>query len=52
MTFCFAELIQKLVAEVEERQSNDLTEQRDIKNVLPVLIQRGETGTLWQLLFR
>ncbi len=39
----FAELIQKLVAEVEDRQNNDLTEQRDIKTVLPVLLQRGET---------
>lgn len=38
----FAELIQKLVAEVEDGQSNDLTEQRDIKTVLPVLLQRGE----------
>uniref|UniRef100_A0A671N5C8 Urotensin-related peptide 1 n=1 Tax=Sinocyclocheilus anshuiensis TaxID=1608454 RepID=A0A671N5C8_9TELE len=37
------ELIQKLVAEVEDRQNNDLTEQRDIKTVLPVLLQRGET---------
>lgn len=42
----FAELIQKLVAEVEDGQSNDLTEQRDIKTVLPVLLQRGE---LWLL---
>uniref|UniRef100_A0A672NPN3 Urotensin-related peptide 1 n=1 Tax=Sinocyclocheilus grahami TaxID=75366 RepID=A0A672NPN3_SINGR len=40
------ELIQKLVAEVEDRQNNDLTEQRDIKTVLPVLLQRGETVTL------
>lgn len=45
MTFGFAELIQKLVAEVEEGQNNDLTEQRDIKTVLPVLLQRGEIGT-------
>lgn len=45
MTFGFAELIQKLVAEVEEGQNNDLTEQRDIKTLLPVLLQRGEIGT-------
>lgn len=31
------------MAEVEDRQNNDLTEQRDIKTVLPVLLQRGET---------
>ncbi|XP_048032370.1 urotensin-related peptide 1 [Megalobrama amblycephala] len=42
------ELIQKLVAEVEEGQSNDLTEQRDIKTVLPVLLQRGTKETLQQ----
>ncbi|XP_052005987.1 urotensin-related peptide 1 [Xyrauchen texanus] len=36
------ELIQKLVEEVEQGQSND------IKNVLPVLIQRGEKETLQQ----
>ncbi|XP_043113365.1 urotensin-related peptide 1 [Puntigrus tetrazona] len=40
------ELIQKLVAEVEDRQNNDLTEQRDIKTVLPVLLQRGAKETL------
>uniref|UniRef100_A0A673KYZ9 Urotensin-related peptide 1 n=1 Tax=Sinocyclocheilus rhinocerous TaxID=307959 RepID=A0A673KYZ9_9TELE len=39
------ELIQKLVAEVEDRQNNDLTEQRDIKTVLPVLLQRGAKET-------
>uniref|UniRef100_A0A8C1ZEZ6 Urotensin-related peptide 1 n=1 Tax=Cyprinus carpio TaxID=7962 RepID=A0A8C1ZEZ6_CYPCA len=42
------ELIQKLVAEVEDRQNNDLTEQRDIKTVLPVLLQRGAKETLQQ----
>ncbi|XP_077104162.1 urotensin-related peptide 1 [Siphateles boraxobius] len=42
------ELIQKLVADVEERQSSDLTEQRDIKTVLPVLIQRGTKEILQQ----
>ncbi|XP_051774276.1 urotensin-related peptide 1 [Ctenopharyngodon idella] len=42
------ELIQKLVAEVEEGQNNDLTEQRDIKTVLPVLLQRGSKETLQQ----
>ncbi|KAK2891136.1 hypothetical protein QQF64_007339 [Cirrhinus molitorella] len=42
------ELIQKLVAEVEDRQNNDLTEQRDIKTVLPDLLQRGAKETLQQ----
>lgn len=42
------ELIQKLVAEVEDGQSNDLTEQRDIKTVLPVLLQRSAKETLQQ----
>ncbi|TRY88805.1 hypothetical protein DNTS_015019 [Danionella cerebrum] len=42
------ELFQKLVVEVEDGQSNDLTEQRDIKNVLPILLQRDAKETFQQ----
>ncbi|XP_055034314.2 urotensin-related peptide 1 [Misgurnus anguillicaudatus] len=42
------DLLQKLVAEVDVGQSNDLTEQRDIKNVLPVLLQQDAKESLQQ----
>ncbi|KAI4892884.1 hypothetical protein NFI96_012634, partial [Prochilodus magdalenae] len=41
------ELLQKLVAEVEEGQSDDLSEQRDVKNVFPLLLQRERDRDTW-----
>ncbi|XP_036423780.1 urotensin-related peptide 1 [Colossoma macropomum] len=41
------DLLQKLVAEVEEGQSDDLSEQRDVKTVFPVLLQRERERDSW-----
>ncbi|KAG9272712.1 urotensin-related peptide 1 [Astyanax mexicanus] len=41
------DLLQKLVSEVEEGQSDDLSEQREVKNVLPLLIQRDRDHDSW-----
>uniref|UniRef100_A0A3B4E7R4 Urotensin-related peptide 1 n=1 Tax=Pygocentrus nattereri TaxID=42514 RepID=A0A3B4E7R4_PYGNA len=41
------DLLQKLVAEVEEGQSDDLSEQRGVKSVFPVLLQRERDRDSW-----
>ncbi|XP_072519979.1 urotensin-related peptide 1 [Salminus brasiliensis] len=41
------DLLQKLVTEVEEGQSDDLSEQRDVKTVFPLLLQQERDRDSW-----
>ncbi|XP_066504687.1 urotensin-related peptide 1 [Hoplias malabaricus] len=41
------DLLQKLVEEVEEGHSEDLSEHRDVKTVFPILLQRERDRDSW-----
>ncbi|XP_038868612.1 urotensin-related peptide 1 [Salvelinus namaycush] len=42
------ELIQKLVAEVEDGENAELTDQREVKNLYPLLMQRNAKDSVQQ----
>ncbi|KAI5105100.1 hypothetical protein C0J45_4772 [Silurus meridionalis] len=41
------DLLQKLVTEIEDGQSNELSPQRDIKTILPILIHQERDRDTW-----
>ncbi|KAF4091459.1 hypothetical protein AMELA_G00037100 [Ameiurus melas] len=41
------DLLQKLVTEIEDEQSNDLSTQRDVKTILPILLHKERESDSW-----
>lgn len=42
-----ADLIQKLVAEVEDGENADISDQKEVKNLYPLLLQRDKAQDAW-----